>query len=266
VLAAGADAAEAAGGDDVAVDADEAGAGDELEGGVAGVDDAEDADEPEVDPDAAGVDGADDADDSDALGDDVAAVVAELGGADEDVDGLDVAVDEGDGGATALVTGAAAELTVFVTPEATLVTPPRAPEGPDAEALDAARRHSARVTIPVAEVQNGLNLSLDIRGRTTRGIRKQSKLGPYWALLPHCLGRYLPKTSALARRICWLAAALATSPAPASSLPPRARRVGLRCLRPRLIGDQRPGPARASVELERFVDRDGRQQQRASLS
>ncbi|HXO09364.1 MAG TPA: hypothetical protein VN880_15085 [Solirubrobacteraceae bacterium] len=173
VLAAGADAAEVAGGDDVALPADEAGAGDELDGGVAGVDDAE----PEVDPDAAGVDGADDADDSDALGDGVPAAVVELGGADEDVDGLGGAVDEGDGGATALVTGAAAELTVCVTPEAALVTPPRVPGGPDAEALDAARRHSAKVTIPVAVVQNGLNLSLGIRRRTTRAIRKQSKLG-----------------------------------------------------------------------------------------
>ena len=72
--------------------------------------------------------------------------------------------DELDDGATAFVTGAVADLTVLVTPETAVLTPETSEGGPDAEALEATRRQSARARMPVAIVQRGLSLSLCIRG------------------------------------------------------------------------------------------------------
>ena len=113
--------------------------------------------------DGAGVEGADEAgaDVADEAGADVA------GAADDPDDvagGLDVdAVDEPDDGATAFVTGAVADPTAVVTPETALLTPEASDVGPDAEALEAARRQSARATMLVALIQSDLTLSLCIR-------------------------------------------------------------------------------------------------------
>ena len=121
--------------------------------------------------DGAGVEGADEAgaDVADEAGADVADEAgADVAGAADDPDdvagGLDVdAVDEPDDGATAFVTGAVADPTAVVTPETALLTPEASDVGPDAEALEAARRQSARATMLVALIQSDLTLSLCIR-------------------------------------------------------------------------------------------------------
>ena len=156
-----------------AADADDP---DELDAGADEADD--DPDELDEDPDAPDEGTGDVADDAD-----------ELTGAE---DALVAEVDELDDGVTALVTGAVADLTALVTPEAALLTPETSEDGPDAEAPEAARRHSARATMLVAIVQRGLNLSLSI---PCAFYPMNPKLIQIEYSFTHSSGRYLTKNT-----------------------------------------------------------------------
>jgi hypothetical protein len=178
---------------------------DELDGDAAEgeADDVPEADVPDDDvpdddvdpPDEAG---ADVADEVVAAGADEAGVDG-VDGADEPDDvaeGLEADVDDPDVGATAFVTGAVADFTVLVTPETAVLTPEPSDGGPDAEALEAARRQRARATMLVAVVQSGLNLSLSIVALSTPSIRNKSQLGTH---LPIRGVRISPKNTPIGR-------------------------------------------------------------------